>query len=119
MRGARCAYYVRLGMATGESFQRVRFVRLFLMVHAHTGTGSGSLVLAARARQAIKFPILTIYVSYTIGNVWCERVASTAPGRTRAALEMPSLPFYVMHSDEFGLSITLAIWVIFGYHSQQ
>ena len=66
-----------------------------------TGTGSGSLVLAARARQAIKFPILTIYISYTIGNVWREHVASTAPGRTRAALEMPSLPFYVTHSDIF------------------
>ena len=77
------------------------------------------MVLAARARQAIKFALLTIYVSYTIGNVWRERVASTAPGRTRAALEMPSLPFYVTHSDEFGLSITLAIWVKNGYHPQQ
>ena len=68
-----------------------------------TGTGIGSLVLAARARQAIKFAILTIYVLYTIGNVWRERVASTAPGRTRAALEMPSLPSNVTHSD-FGLT---------------
>ena len=57
-----------------------------------TGTGSGFLVLAARARQAIKSPILTIYVSYAIENAWRKRVAITAPVRTRAALEMPSLP---------------------------
>ena len=63
-----------------------------------TGTGSGFLVLAARARQAIKSPILTIYVPYTIGNVWRERVAITAPVRTRAALEMLSLPSNVTHS---------------------
>ena len=83
------------------------------------GTGSGFLVLAERAHQAIKFPILTIYVSYTIGNVWRERVAITAPVRTRAALEeMPSLPSNVTYSD-FGLIFPPRLWVIFGYHSQQ
>ena len=56
-----------------------------------TCTGSGYLILVARAQQAIKFPILTIYVMYTIENAWREPVAITAPVRTRAALEMPSL----------------------------